>query len=191
MRWGVLNMGINIDELRLILKVDGVDTDTYTDDELKQLITYYTKLFNNLISFNYTTIEYDEYIPLTEYTPAILTIHYPIQELSTLTIDDKDYINQIKHINHESGVIHFKESIQGDLRLVYTSGWSEESIDAIITPIIFDLTIYGLKYGAEGIITSLSEGDVSVSYDTGSSLTDLRERIADLNKRFGVKARMI
>lgn len=184
-------MGINIDELRLILKVDGVDTDTYTDDELKQLITYYTKLFNNLISFNYTTIEYDEYIPLTEYTPAILTIHYPIQELSTLTIDDKDYINQIKHINHESGVIHFKESIQGDLRLVYTSGWSEESIDAIITPIIFDLTIYGLKYGAEGIITSLSEGDVSVSYDTGSSLTDLRERIADLNKRFGVKARMI
>lgn len=184
-------MMINIDELRLILKVDGVDDTIYTDEELTQLIKYYTRLFNNLISFNYESREYMEYYPLYEYTDSILINHYPIQELSTLTLEDKDYMGKIKYCNDDSGILYFQEPIQGDLHIKYISGWSEEDIESIITPIIFDLIIYGLKYGAEGIITSLSEGDVSVSYETGTSLTNIKERISELNKRFGVKARMI
>lgn len=184
-------MMINIDELRLILKVDGVEADNYSDEELNQLVTYYTRLFNNLISFNYIAREYNEYIPLFEYTSSVLINHYPIQEISTLTIENKDYINKLKHVNAESGLIYFTEPVLGDLQITYMSGWSEEDIEAIIQPVIFDLIVYGVKYGAEGIITSLREGDVSVSYDVNSSLTNIRSRISDLNKRFGVKARMI
>lgn len=179
---------IDVDELRVVLRINGVDETTYSDDELNNLINFHTGLFNTLICFNYNLTEYEEYYPVSESTRSLLINHYPIQSLSTLKIGDKDYTSNIKYLDKKPGIIYFKEPLTDDVSITYMSGFDETQVNELIKPLILDLIVYGVKYGVGGVISSLSEGDVSVSYDTSMSI---QSRINDLNKRYCVKARMI
>lgn len=184
-------MTINPDEVRVILRVYGIDDTQYTDEELEHLIKYYTRVFNSLICFNYLPHDYDEYYLVNDYTKAVLINHYPIMEVSSIKLDDKDYMGNVYRIDKDTGIIYFKEPVMGDLVLKYHAGWSDEDIESIIIPFIIDLLVYGIRYGVDGIVSSISEGDVSVSFSITDKSLNINSRLNALNKRFCPKARMI
>jgi hypothetical protein len=184
-------MSIDPNEVRVILRAYGIDDSQYTDEELEHLIQYYTRLFNSLICFNYLPCDYEEYYPVNDSTKAVLINHYPVIEVSSITLDEKDYTNNVYRIEKDTGIIYFKENIMGDLILKYHAGWSDKDIETIIIPLILDLLVYGIRYGVDGIVSSISEGDVSVSFSITEKSLNINSRLNDLNKRFCPKARMI
>lgn len=177
---------INVDELRVLLRLQGVDEAKYTDDELSTLIEYYIHLFDTLICFNYRPKEYTDYCQISG--SSLLLNHYPIQSISAIIENNRDYLSRIKYVNKSSGIIYFHESILGFITVNYISGFSDAEIEELIKPVIIELIIYGIKYGVNGVITNLKEGDVSVSYDNSMNI---QSRIKDLNKRYCNKGRMI
>ena len=182
---------IDINDLRLLLKLNGIDDTQYTDEDLEKLIDYYTKVFDSLICFNYHSKQYEDFIPADDSFNSLLLNHFPVTNLITLTIKEKNHLDDIRNINLTSGIIHFKKPFIGDTRVIYRSGWSDEDIERLINPIILDLIIWGIKYGKAGLINSITEGDVSVSYDNTDNILNINQRIRDLNKRFCPKARML
>lgn len=184
---------ITIDELRTYLKLNNIDESQYTDEDIEHLIKYYTKLFNSLICFNYKTKTYNDYYPMDTYDvfDSLLIYNRPIKEITSVTLDNEDCTDKISYTDMKSGIIYFTEGVQGAVKVDYVAGWSDEDIEDIIIPIIVDLIIYGIKYGLEGRIGSLTEGDVSITYVTETGLLDINDRIKNLNKRFCTKARML
>ena len=182
---------ITVDELRLLLRLNGIDDKEFSDEDLETLINYYTDIFDTLICFEYRIKRYSEFYPCDDSFDSLVLNHYPVTKLISVTIDNKDCTNNIREINNKSGIIYFNRPFIGDTRAVYRSGWSEQDIEKYIYPLIIDLIIYCLKYGKAGVISSLTEGDVSVSYDIDSSILDINQRIKALNKRFCPKARML
>ena len=184
---------ITIDELRIYLKLNGIDESQYTDKDIEHLIKYYTKLFNSLICFSYKTKTYNDYYPMDIYDvfDSLLIYNRPIKKITNVTLDDDDCTDKISYIDMKSGIIYFTEGVQGNVKVDYIAGWNDEDIKNIIIPIIIDLIIYGIKYGREGRIASLTEGDVSITYSTETELLDINDRIKNLNKRFCTKARML
>ena len=182
---------IDLDELRLLLRLNEIDDSKYTDKDLEHLIDYYTKVFNSLICFNYHIKRYDDFYPADGSFDSLLLNHYPVTKLITLKIDNKDCANFIREFNKKSGIIYFNKHFIGDVKVTYRSGWSQEDIDTYIIPLIIDLIIYSIKYGGDGVVSSVTEGDVSVSFDMNSSSIDINQRIKDLNRRFCPKARML
>lgn len=182
---------ITISDLRLLLRLNGISTDTYTDTEMEALLEYYTNELNSLLCFQYETCEHTEYQKLTEDKVTLLD-YYPVQYISKVLLDDKEYSGLVKRVDKHNGIIYFCESVTGEITINYTTGWTEDNIKKFITPVLVDLMVSGLKYGNEGRISSLHEGDVSVTYDTSvNSLLDVNNRITDLNKRFSVRARLL
>jgi hypothetical protein len=180
---------ITIPDLRLLLRLNGISTDTYTDTEMESLLEYYTSMLNSLLCFEYETCEHTEYQDLTGDKFTLLD-YYPIQYVTSVSVDDKEYSGLVKRLDKHNGVIYFTGTVTGELTVTYATGWTENKIKQYIRPLLVDLMITGLKYGNEGRISSLHEGDVSVTYDM-SSLLDVNNRITDLNKRFSVRARLL
>ena len=182
---------ITVDELRLLLRLNGIDDSEYTDEDLQTLIDYYIKMFDSLICFNYRIQRYNDFYPVDGRFDSLLLNHYPVTRILTLTVDNNDHAKDIREINHKSGVVYFIRPLMGDVRISYCSGWTQRAIERYIIPVIVDLIIYGIKYGDGGFISSITEGDVSVSFDTNNGLLDVNQRIKDLNRRFCPKARML
>ena len=182
---------ITIPDLRLLLRLNGINTDTYTDTEMESLLEYYTNMLNSLLCFEYKTCEHTEYHELKG-DKLTLVDYYPVQYVTSVSVEDKEYSGLVKRVDKHNGIIYFTETVTGELTITYTTGWTEDKIKRYITPLLVDLMVTGLKYGNEGRISSLHEGDVSVTYDTSvNSLLDVNNRITDLNKRFSVRARLL
>ena len=57
---------ITIDELRLLLRLNGIDDKEFSDEDLETLINYYTDIFDTLICFEYRIKRYSEFYPLDD-----------------------------------------------------------------------------------------------------------------------------
>ena len=71
---------------------------------------------------------------------------------------------------------------------------SEDMINNVVNPLIFDIIKYRLttNFSNDGAVSSMKEGDVSVNYDTNSSLGNLIQgRIKDLKNYYSIRIRMV
>ena len=179
-----------------------------TDDEL------YTTLqglglqlteekFESLLTVVKAELESRIDIPLTV-TSFIQTIHnfhgdkivvdmFPVQAIHKLTInnkrlcEDRDY-----HINCQDGIIYLKQPMAGFLKLEYLAGLNVEEYQKHITPVLLLMLQDQLDTGWDKNASSITEGNVSVSYDTSLGLQSRIEKsITDLNNRFSAYMRMI
>ena len=84
--------------------------------------------------------------------------------------------------------------MSGMLVVEYVSGLSEKDITGKIIPLIFDMGKYMLSTNFQntGSISSMKEADVSINYDTSTSLGNLiLSRINNLKNSYSCKIKVL
>ena len=101
-------------------------------------------------------------------------------------LTEEDYV-----LNKTIGVIYLNKLCKGLLSVNYITKISDADFNKIVKPLLVDMVIYDLlnrgKRINEGVMSSIKEMDVTVSYDTSSSLGNrIYMRIDDLKSRYSV-----
>ena len=120
-----------------------------------------------------------------------MTMSYPVVTSEVLVkLDDVEVpAGDILHVTSE-GVIRFKRDLQGLLEVRYRNGVN----DSTMTDFLLLATLHLIRGGSSGTgnISSITEGDVNVSYDnTTNSNNSLNGVITTVHGLYGARVRMI
>lgn len=176
-----------ITQLRSLLQANGLDDTTLTDEQLCQLIQQSVTLIGEDYVTGSTEVEYDYDFNGDMY----MTMSYPIiADEVTVKLDGLDIpVEDILHITSE-GVIRFRRELEGLLEVHYRNGLPGSTM----TEYLLLATLHLIRGGVNGTgnISSITEGDVNVSYDnTTNSSNSLNGVITAIHGLYGARVRMI
>lgn len=173
-----------IHDLESQLKVNGLNSDDYTEEDL-------TVMLNNAVSvigsqYVEGTLEHEK-ITLSE-EDSITTLCYPVVvESVVLTLDNQDVSDKVDYITNE-GIITFKKPLSGELRVEYLNCADGDVLEQYIVLVALHL----LKAGAGKNLASITEGDVSISYNTaGADAASLDRLVSDLHGMYGARVQLL
>ena len=133
-------------------------------------------------NFNFDSLDYNVH-------------HYPIHEIHQVKVDNKKICPHDYILDKENGRLHFLKKLpKGEALIVeYMSCESDSFIHSKVLPLAFDMLLYDLDQSPTKNASSVKEGDLSINYDTSTSLNALIiQRLDDLkNTRRGVVTRML
>ena len=168
------------DDLRSIMELNGIDTSKYTDSMLDALILQ----AKGLINAPYTTdSQHNDFVKKYDGT-QYMTESYPLKEVTKIRINHEP-VTPLKV--RSSGIIYFDKTLHGVLEVDYIVGLTEIDYKDYLLPICAHLA-----NDVEGNnMASISEGDVSVSYDTGSSNAMIDSLVSNLRSKYGARVRFL
>lgn len=176
---------IDVNSLKQQLNLEGITYD-YSDEDLQLLLT---NTINELIGYTNLPITPRNLKQIVKdfNSDRVELDYYPVTRITTLkigsnTVEEDDYV-----LDEGLGVLYFDTVLRGLLVVEYVHGLGDDTIDNIVNPLIFDMLKYRLttNFTTEGVMSSVKEGDVSVNYDTSTSLGNLiYSRINDLKSRY-------
>lgn len=180
----------NVDEemiqsLREMLTSRGIKEEEYTDAQLTSMIQQAVTIIGEEYVSSRNEIDYD----YTFNGDIYLTAEYPITPGQvTAAIDDVDITSDIKSITRE-GVIQFKKDHDGVLRVEYNVGLTSDIVQESILLAAMYITA---DSDHAGNISSINEGDVSISYDRSTNTSNSLDGIVkDIHNQFGARVKMI
>ena len=198
----------DIDELRTLLKFEGVDTTIYTDDELQVLINSKLKEIESIVGKDIKPRD-RVYVTHDFYGEILELGFYPLLQIHQLYIDDIPIHPHEYNTNLRLGIIYFGGFIGAyNIRVEYTTGILDEDYRTIVMPLIKDMIAYTISFGRNNLnmgglgyfASSLHEGDVSVSMGNSNRSVNggvdygytpsINSRIDDLKKRYNYTARL-
>lgn len=166
-----------IETIQEILSAHEVQKD-YTTQEIETFILE-AKLLVNAPFMNDTILE--------EYTKEFsgdvyVTDNYPIKQLCELTINGS---NITPDKIEENGIIHLSKSYHGKLQIRYIVGLTTDDINNYLIPLV--VAVIENKAGMN--ISSITEGDVSVSYNnnTGANSVTIDSIVNELREKYSAK----
>lgn len=181
---------INIDELRTLLKFDGVDLKDYDNEGLEYIIK---AKINELEGFTGINIHPEDYTSTSKNWVGTLyeLPHYPLLNIHQIYLNDRKVCKDYYNVNYDLGIIYFDEDKLGNpphyyprrfgrgygkskgnvIKIQYTSGLDDFKFKSQIFPLIKDMISYTVKYntvnqrlgGMAGFVNNLHEGDLSMS----------------------------
>lgn len=160
---------INVDELKSLLKFDGVTTD-YSDEDLELLINAKLVELEGLIKADITPRERTKVEGY--FVGDILELNfYPVIKIVRVFVNDECVSPRMFNVDRSLGIIYFKDIVEGSVRVQYLSGMDDRVLHYVIAPLLKDIVRDTIKYGDinrmlggyGGIASSMHEGDVSIS----------------------------
>lgn len=179
---------LDIEELRILLKFEGIDLTDYTDEEITVLINSKTRELKGLLGLDIIPVHRKETSHHFRGEKLRLDF-YPVKEMHAVIVDGEYLKHKDYSVDYNLGILRFKNKQYGsNVTVEYLSGLSDDDMETLIKPLISDMVIYTLTStdpsSPEGL-SSVKEGDVSVSYDTSNSRGALiNNRITDIRNRF-------
>jgi hypothetical protein len=174
-----------IETLRTMLETIGIQADEYTDTQLAGMIQNAATLIGEEYTTPRSEVDYD----YDFHGDLYLTAEYPIlaRDLQ-IQLDERDITESIQSITNE-GVIHFKEKQDGVLRVTYNVGLAGDVVQEYI---LLAAMYLAADNSHKGNISSITEGDVSISYNTTSNTyNSLDSVIRGIHEMFGARVKMI
>lgn len=186
-------MDITTSKLKTILKLKGIRI-PYNDDEFDLLVEYKLSEISGLLGFNILESEQSQTVYQFKDDRIVLT-NYPVQSIESVTLNNKELSGRCYTLDKKIGVLYFKKKLRGLLVVNYVAGLSPDDIVNVIEPLLVDMIIYDLSKDKDnpvaGTVSGIREGDVSVNYDTNSSLGNrIYTRIDELKQRYTKTARI-
>ena len=200
---------LSVDDVKLLFKLHNLQV-PFTDDELSQLITITQKgmlaeLGITLKPIQHIYTVYPNYTEPRKQTRVPITlpiVHVKnIDEIkinNQLLVEDVDYdfdeknsIIYLKPRNHH-GLWHWfwywYWDIALSVRVKYTTQFDDELILDLLSSLLGDILVYDQSSAMERNVKSITEGDVTVSWDNDSKNTrnlpkiiaDKKDKILDL-----------
>ena len=174
-------MIVNIDDIRTGLRIKGIE---YDDEELADLIRYN---INKIISITGANLDVETYhytITDKRFLRKIVLPLSNIFDVDEIHVDFELYDDSKYFVDNKNGVIFFKEPIlyAEHIHIKYLTKPDDTIISNIITPLITDMIINDNEnadngVGVGGEVSSIHEGNVSISFKSSSTLQD------SINKR--------
>ncbi len=198
-------MVIKKEDVLLALEQNGVDTSSLSDDEVNSMISYATTQISNLTGLSSTPItrETVDLYP-SPYLINYLLPYYPVKSIESIIINNETELTSNDYfLDKTNGIIKFRKPtifpVDFDILTInYTSQISEAYWANNVEPVILDYIVFQNNpiYQHSGVTSSVSEGDVSVSYDNTSSkyntfYTTLMNSIEDLKTSNKPRATML
>lgn len=169
-----------ISDLRELLQVYGIDDSQYTDTQLQLLLKQARTFIGNATPENREDYV-DQY-----HGKKYMTQYYPVSVDSVnVTVGGESVTPH--HITEE-GIIYFDNIVNGELSCTYTQQLSEEDISGAVLPLV----VYMIQDQNGGNMSSITEGDVSVSFDNNSTVStsnQINRLIESLRQKY--KARVV
>ncbi len=187
-------MIISETELKQILKLKGVKDTGFSPEELKLLIEYKTVELQGLINANIE--EKQESQTVYKFRDDRISLAaYPVQGIESITLDNKELSDDDWVLDHSLGLVYFTRKLYGLLTVNYISCLDDDVIKTAIVPLLTDMILYDILNKKNnpntGIVSNVKEGDVSVSYDTSTTLGNrIWSRIEELRARYSRTARV-
>lgn len=163
---------IDYDEIRKYLKANKV-TEEYSDEDLNSLYTSYLNYILNKagISLTEQTQQVTDINNKNFNIPNYLLPNYPVKEITEVKLDDEILDPEDYYIDKQNGIIRWKQELIGNvLEITYVIEPDEFIID-LINIIVLDMILYNISNNTDEIST-VKEGDVSVSYNTNNSTSN-------------------
>lgn len=185
---------LDIGELRTLLKFEGIDLTNYTDDELTILVNSKSYELSGLIGLDIEPKHRSQRV--TDFKGNTLRLEfYPVYDLASIKYNHCPLKHCDYHLDRDLGIIHFDDYLHGTIEVKYLSGLSDDTMNALINPLLKDMVAYTLTYNKLGSpegVSSIKEGDVSVNYDTSNSrgsriansINDIKSRYASARLRW-------
>ena len=145
-----------LEDLRGMLTAYQLNND-YSDETLESFILESKLLVGE--GFMFDSVE-EDYVP-DFYDDVYMTDMYPVKDV-TIYLGDEQVTP--KRVGSE-GIIYLPKRVHGDLTVHYTVGLPDDDVTTYLLPICLQL----IKQKEGQNLASISEGDVSISYDTGNS----------------------
>ena len=179
---------VDVERIKQYIKLNGRET-SLTDTELSLLSSFKINDLERRLGVHIQAHNNVEFINRFEYTDTLVLEEYPILNIEHLIIDGAELNNDEYTVSYENGIIYLNQPYRGNVKVEYTSGFSQELYNVFIESLIGDLISYDPSVDT---VSSMSEGDTSINYDTGSLLgSRINRKIDDLRNTFCVKARLI
>ena len=174
-----------VEELRLLLQMYGIDDSMYDDNELQMWISQARSFVGN------------EFVQETEYedyqrdfnSDMYMTRAYPISVSSVHVLVDDEGVIPMKITSN--GVIYFNNRQHGAISVTYSVEYTEEDVKNVILPV----AMYMIRDKNGGNMSSITEGDVSVSYDNIndklSTSNSIQQLINNLRMKYKARVRLL
>lgn len=169
-----------IEDLQDLLTLHGIDTSKYTPTMLNALILEAKTLIGADYVYDSQYTDYKDTFHGTRY----MTEKYPVKEVTSITVNDEEIIP--RKITH-NGIIYFDGYITGGLEVEYIVGLDDNDYEKTILPIC----LYIAKQNEGQNVSSVQEGDVNVSYDTGSNQAMIDTLINNIRGKYGARVRLL
>lgn len=147
----------------------------YTTKEVENYITEAILLIDSPLTTDTTFEEYHRCYSGETY----VTAHYPLKSIETITFNDEEITPDRVD---EDGIIYFDKCRRGKFLVRYIVGITEEDTKKYLIPLV--VALIENKEGKN--ISSITEGDVSVSYNnaTGVSALTVDSLLASLKEKY-------
>lgn len=123
---------------------------------------------------------------------TVLVETFPLQEVTCLTIDNKEIDISKLVIDKQAGLIYLNQNYNGFLKLEYTAGLTEDEYSMYIEPLVNDIIEYENDSGWTKNASSIKEGDVQINIDTSIGKGALIQKNLDnLKNQFNTYMGMI
>lgn len=181
---------ISDDEIKEILEARGVELPE--DEEQYNALLKGIKLsIVQNIGVPITPTEFHEFERIQNCTVFLIT-NFPVHEIISLSIGEEELKEEEYTLDSFNGLIYFNNAQTGFLKLNLIAGLTSEQYDSLISPLILDMMEYQLDSGWDKNASSISEGDISVSFDTSVGKGALiQSALDDLKNQFSAVGRMI
>lgn len=186
-------MKINLEDVKMLLGARDIALD---DEELDKLITYYT---NKIVSLTGIDLDVQTYHYTIIDKRNIKRIVLPLSNIFDVDQVHIDYelCNDNKYfVDNKNGVIFFKDMLPycEHIHVKYLVKTDDTLLQNILTPLIADMIIDGentTDTGVNGEITSIHEGNTSISFKNSTSMKDsIQNRLDKLaNGQLGNKVK--
>ena len=181
-----------IEQFKAILTLEGISSEL-SDEDIKLLLE---SKITELIGYTNIEINPTNHKDIHRNFESNLyeVDFYPVQEISDFKIGSKTLTSDDYILDEERGILYLHSIMSGMLVVEYVSGLSEKDINGKIIPLIFDMGKYMLSTNFQntGSISSMKEADVSVNYDTSTSLGNLiLSRINNLKSSHSCKIKVL
>lgn len=187
----VVGFTVDINDLKEYLKLNNVET-SLTDDELNSFCMYKINELEMELGVTITPKNHTEFIPRLDYDDKFLLDYYPVLSVNEVLIDGEKLESEDYILSSDDGIIYLKHNYYGNIRVDYTSGFNQTEFNNYIKTLIYDMLIYSQDNNSLNNVTSMSEGDTSINYDTSSLLsTRINNKINHLRNSFNVRAIML
>lgn len=184
---------LDIKTLKEQLNLENISYEGFEDSQLELLLT---NIINELIGYTNAPINPTTHKRIIrDFKSDMLELdYYPVKEISNITVGSKTLSNDEYVLDETLGILYFNSKLSGLLTCEYVCEVSSDTIDNLINPLVFDMIKYRLttNFSTNGVMSSVKEGDVSVNYDTSSSLGNLiQSRINNLKMTYSIRIKVL
>lgn len=184
---------INVSSLKEQLDLEGINHSDYADSKLELLLNNIVKEIIGYTNAPINPITHKRII--RDFRSDMLELdYYPISSISSLQVGSKTLSSTDYILDETLGILYFNSELSGLLSCTYVCQCSGDTIDNVINPLVFDMIKYRLttNFTTTGVMSSVKEGDVSVNYDTSSSLGNLiQDRLNNLKATYQIRIKVL